>query len=310
MFKIILTIVFLFLILGAANIYTYLNKDYSSFFIKKKGVISEIKEELVQEDENAVFQHLIISSDKNYEIEGFLRKPKTVKRKYPAVILLGGIVTGKDVINLVGNVEHADSVIFLSMDYPYDGKKKFKGFEILGSVNKIRNGVFNSISGVMLAVDYLSQRNDIDLSRLYIAGVSFGGFAATTAAGIDKRIKALVIVYCGGDIRNLLIHNMFLNKNINSKILTHIVGNFSYFLIRPNEPLFFVDKISPRPILMISGENDERIPKEFAMKLYNRAKEPKDIIWFDTKHIYPTKSDITQKITEHILMWFLKKDLI
>lgn len=298
------------LILGAANIFIYLSKDYTSFFIRNKGSISQIIEEPYNEDDHAFKEHLIVKSDKNYEIEGYIRIPKKGRNKYPAIILLGGIVTGKNVINLVGDVQHADSVVFISMDYPYDGKKKFKGLEILGSLNKIRKAVFNSVSGIMLAVDYLYQREDIDYSRLFIAGVSFGGFAATTAAGIDQRIKALIVVYCGGDIRNLLIHNMFLNKNIKSRILTHIVGNFSYFLIRPNEPLFFIDKIAPRPTLMISGEDDERIPKEYALKLYNKAKEPKDIIWFDTKHIYPTRSDITQKITEQILMWFLKKDLI
>ena len=229
---------------------------------------------------------------------------------YPALILLGGIQTGKKIIDLVGDVSYADSVIFISMDYPYKGKKKFKGLDIFGSIHKIRSAIFNSVSGIMLILDYLHNRDDIDKEKIFVAGISFGGFSATAAAGIDKRIKAANIVYCGGDIRDLLIRNMIINKDFNNKTLINIVGNFAYLLVRPAEPLFYIDKISPNPVLMINGKDDERVPYSSAIKLFDKAKEPKDIIWFDTEHIHPSKSDITQKITEEILKWYLEKNLI
>jgi len=310
MFRFFLIAFFLFAVIISINIIIYMNKDYKEFFIRNKGKITSIEEKLYSDSQNLSKYSIKIENNRNYKINCYLRKPKSGKKKYPAFILLGGLVTGKDVIDLVGDVSYADSVIFLSMDYVYEGKKKFKGLEILGSLGKIRWAVFNSISGILVLTDYLCSRKDIDKSRIFLAGVSFGGFFSTTDGGIDDRIKAVISVYSGGDIKNLLIYSLIRDQHIKGKTINKILGSFGAFLIKPAEPLLYVDKISPRPLLIISGKKDERIPPRFVKKLYDRAKAPKDIIWLETNHIHPTKSEITQKITEIIMNWFLEKKLI
>ena len=43
------------------------------------------------------------------------------------------------------------------------------------------------------AVDYLSNRSNVDMSRLALAGVSMGGYLAARAAAFEPRIKALIL---------------------------------------------------------------------------------------------------------------------
>jgi fermentation-respiration switch protein FrsA (DUF1100 family) len=42
-------------------------------------------------------------------------------------------------------------------------------------------------------------------------------------------------------------------------------------------PIKWIDKISPRPLLLVHGDADELIPLEHAYKLYQKAKEPKEL---------------------------------
>lgn len=50
------------------------------------------------------------------------------------------------------------------------------------------------------------------------------------------------------------------------------------------EPLHFVEAIAPRPLLMINAKRDELVPLPATEALYKKAKQPKRIIWYDTKH--------------------------
>ncbi|PIP48965.1 MAG: hypothetical protein COX14_01740, partial [Chloroflexi bacterium CG23_combo_of_CG06-09_8_20_14_all_45_10] len=42
-------------------------------------------------------------------------------------------------------------------------------------------------------------------------------------------------------------------------------------------PIHWIDKISPRPLLLVHGDADEVVPLEQAHRLYQKAKEPKKL---------------------------------
>jgi fermentation-respiration switch protein FrsA (DUF1100 family) len=42
-------------------------------------------------------------------------------------------------------------------------------------------------------------------------------------------------------------------------------------------PIKWIDKISPRPLLLVHGDADELIPLEHAYRLYQKAKQPKEL---------------------------------
>jgi len=42
-------------------------------------------------------------------------------------------------------------------------------------------------------------------------------------------------------------------------------------------PINWIDKISPRSLLLVHGDADELIPLEHAQKLYQKAQEPKEL---------------------------------
>jgi len=87
---------------------------------------------------------------------------------------------------------------------------------------------------------------------------------------VDERVKVPVIALAGGGL-NLMFGLDALAEE------TSI-----YFSII--DPINFVEKIAPRPLLMLNAENDEVVPPITTKMLYNKAGEPKEIIWYPTKH--------------------------
>ena len=50
------------------------------------------------------------------------------------------------------------------------------------------------------------------------------------------------------------------------------------------DPINFAADIAPRPLLMINAENDEVIAPATSRLLYLKAKQPKEIIWYPSRH--------------------------
>jgi fermentation-respiration switch protein FrsA (DUF1100 family) len=97
-----------------------------------------------------------------------------------------------------------------------------------------------------------------------------GGVIGTVFCGVDKRIKVPVIALAGGGLNFI-----FKFDALDSEILTYTS------II---DPINFVEMISPRPLLMLNAEKDEVIPPMTTKLLYQKADEPKKIIWYPTKH--------------------------
>ena len=53
-------------------------------------------------------------------------------------------------------------------------------------------------------IDYLSAHPDIDPQRIYLVGASYGAVTGSIVMAKDKRLRAGVLVYGGGDYRKLL----------------------------------------------------------------------------------------------------------
>jgi len=277
-----------------------------SFFKDKKPVVVETKENLIQTHEAPYFSELQFTDSKNVEYHCYMRKPHNYKgEKIPALILLGGMVTGKDVIKLIAEIEEINDVVIVSMEYPYTGKKKFKNaLELLYHYPEIRTALDHSVWGVLHIIDYLYKHTWIDKEKVIVAGASFGAFFAVISGAIDERISAVITCYGGGDLSSLAAYNLPYKTEIINKVL----GNLFSFLVVPFEPLKYVDKISPRPFLMVNGKEDEQIPRDSVTKLFEKAGEPKEIIWLETKqHIRPTQNALTIELT-HIIAGWLKKN--
>ncbi len=238
---------------------------------------------------------LRLTNGRGKELEYFVREPRNGKRPLPAVFILAGVETGRDSLDLI---DDRDDLLLLSMNYPRAEAMGLTGFGLLLAPFALRRMASETLEGGVLAIDYLSKRPDVDQERIILLGVSVGSVLITSLAAEDRRADAVVLIYGGGDLGYLARHNLrerpwWLPGWIISPTVRAFLGDF--------EPLAHVEKIAPRYLLMVSSRQDEMFPVSAARALYERARDPKKLIWYDTGHMDLFDRSLIRRLTRDVV---------
>jgi len=140
---------------------------------------------------------------------------------------------------------------------------------------------------VKAAVNWLKK---VKNHKLVVAvGTSVGGAAAILAAAEDKNIDGLVVENPVSRADALML------EHLEKMISLYTPPWFSHYLLKPyyqlvvtifkfriggffsNPPVTVIDRISPRPILLMHGTNDDVVPCIHSERLFEAAKEPKTL---------------------------------
>lgn len=133
-------------------------------------------------------------------------------------------------------------------------------------------------------LDFLSNLNEVDKSNICLLGSSGGAAVSIYVAAHDPRVSSVATLACPADFDFLmdkqqaesLIYQfrsigVIREQSFPSSIDEWIEG------FNTVSPIRWVDKISPRPLLLIHGDEDELVAVEHAFSLYEQAKQPKEI---------------------------------
>ena len=112
-------------------------------------------------------------------LPGYLRKPAAVT-KPPLVILVPGGDSTKEELYDFGEHMLKRGIAVMAFDGP--------GHGLVSTRLKLRPDFEVPIRAV---TDFMAQRNDLDIERFAIGGISYGGLFACRAAAFDKRFKAV-----------------------------------------------------------------------------------------------------------------------
>ena len=98
-------------------------------------------------------------------------------------------------------------------------------------------------------------------------------------AAVDKRVRGALLLVAGGDLMTLLGGSAIEGaEQIRERFgdLTPYAGELAFI-----DPANFGGHISPRRLVMLNGKNDQIVPPECGRALYDAAREPKEIVWFE-----------------------------
>jgi len=275
------------LLIGAWYLYT---RDYTKYFLKTKGKLAEVNERITEGNPHFKKSWLTLVNDRGFTVNCGILVPRGEPRRFPAIILLGGKATGKYAIDYALEIP---DVILIAVDYPYEPRDSYTIPQFVRDIPAIRTALIDMMPSVMLVTDYLWQRADVDTTLVVLLGYSFGAPFVPCLMANDHRPAVAAIVYGGGDLRSLIAHNV---NRYEGKALSDFVGILGGILLHPVEPLRYVDRISPAPLVMINGANDEQIPRKNTELLFRAAREPKKQIWLESKHVNPANIELTKEI--------------
>lgn len=223
--------------------------------------------------------HAIFTSSHDQRVPALLSLPAGASPPYPVVLILHGVLGYKTSPN---QIKRSDSLVAagyatLRIDGQYRGEREMSPGAGAGARTNYyyrnRDAMIQTAIDMMRGVDYLAARDDMDMGRIGFVGASMGGAIGAIFCALETRVKAAALVITGGDFDKL---NMSGGAGWSKERLRR-----AYRVV---DPINYVARISPRPLLMINGANDEIIPRAAAEALYDAAGEPKRIIWYDCGH--------------------------
>ncbi len=131
-------------------------------------------------------------------------------------------------------------------------------------------------------ITYLTNHPKVDPKRIGLLGVSMGAAIAVCHASRDPRISSVVLQAPLFDFDFVVNYPEFTSM-MEGLALTGMVrlpleGAKEELVqdIKGNNPLHCINKICPRPLLIIAGENDTFMPLSGIKKLFEKAQSPKE----------------------------------
>jgi fermentation-respiration switch protein FrsA (DUF1100 family) len=239
-------------------------------------------------------------------------------QKLPAFLVLHGFMGSKD-------ESHAEIQAKMLADWGYAALRfDFRG---LGDSGGVRGFVLceDQVADTKNALTWLAQRPEIDPKRIAVIGHSFGAAVAIYAGATDERFAA-VISSCGwghgerkfrgqhpGEEKWKKFTDMLergkahkaktgeslwvsrwdvvpipehLRKNVPSKAMMQVpveTAQSMYDFTAEN----VVDRISPRPLMLLHTADDQVTPTEQSLRLFERAKMPTEMFLITGESHFP-----------------------
>jgi len=134
---------------------------------------------------------------------------------------------------------------------------------------------------VLAAVDYLLARPDVDPQRIGILGGSLGAATVLRAAARCTHLKAVVVESAFTSLEDEVASSFTAFSGLPAFPFAPLTVAFAQWQtgLRISEvrPIDDVPSIAPRSIFIIHGTDDDTIPAEQGLRLYEAAGEPKEL---------------------------------
>ncbi len=210
------------------------------------------------------------------ELVGELHVPAGAK-VHPALCVCHGIPasppdpTDKGYALLAQRFCHAG---FVTLIFNFRGAGRSEGnLDILGWTRDLQ-----------AALDFLYDLKEADGTHFCLLGFSGGAAVSVYTAAHDPRVSSVVTCACPADFRSLSQRE----APVDTIQRFREIGSIRDRDFPPSieewqrgfetiTPIKWIDKISPRPLLLVHGDADELIPVEHAYRLYQTAGEPREL---------------------------------
>jgi fermentation-respiration switch protein FrsA (DUF1100 family) len=221
-------------------------------------------------------------ADGSPAVPGTLLVPKGAGPVAAALLIHGYSSRKEQMEESVGKALLRRGIASLAIDLPLHGARRDPAARAgMGEPLELIRHWRLAVQETRLAIHFLRARAEVDAGRVAVVGYSLGSFLATLLAAEEKSVRA-VVVAAGGD----------LPSGIPFATLARTVV----------DPLRAVRKLAGRPLLVVHGRRDRTVLPEQAQRLFDAAREPKEIRWWDSGHHLPAAAidDTTQWLVDHL----------
>jgi len=283
----------LILLIGAGT--ARLLRDPLPHFLARRSVLASVAEGRPVVEDGYLLTSVRLTATSGLALQLMVRRAvaDSAAARLPLAVILGGHYTGREAARMLGETR---GVVVAALSYPFEGNPRPDVLAFLRDIPRIRGAFLDTPPAVMLALDYLLGRPDVDTTRVEAIGVSLGAPFICIAGSLDTRVTRVWALHgSGGSYAPL-------NANMRSAIpfgpLRAIAAGVANVIIDgPRlDPVRWVPRISPRPFVMVNASGDERLPRAAIEALYASAREPKELVWMPGLHVHADRETIEQLV--------------
>jgi dipeptidyl aminopeptidase/acylaminoacyl peptidase len=244
---------------------------YNRYFHPERRSLEQFPEEF-----SLNYEDVILTTEDNLKLAGWLITPATIlpEEKIPTLIAMHGYNTNRgDILPRIARLVRAGFQVF-TYDHRSCGESEGEG---------IAMGILETEDLLNTVLPYVISLETVDRSRLGLYGFSMGGVVALNAAARSDLFSVVVVdsPYARFD---LISEEILKDNNVP-------IWPFIQFLdwsmdmqfeqdIRDYDAVNVVQRVSPRPLLLLHGKADDTVPYSHAGMIIEAAGEPKKLVSF------------------------------
>lgn len=214
------------------------------------------------------FENVTFTTTDGYTLPAWYM-PASAQKNDSAILLVHGRTSNK-----TEGMRYAKSLINAGYDvFAIDMRHPRQDASIISTMG------YHEQKDIVAAIDFLEQEKQI--SNIGVIGFSMGASASIIVMAKDVRVKALVASGGYANAMDALAEQAKIIYGLPRYPLVPMVEKF--FAWRGNvdlndiNPEDFIGQISPRPVYIIHGTADKTVGYHHAERLFNAAKQPKQI---------------------------------
>ncbi len=218
------------------------------------------------------------SSPDGGSVTGLLFDPVTRSSLRPGIVLMHGGPGNARQMAGYGQALAEHGAVVIAIDAPFARRSgawvRFSTEDRAEQIQLIRD--------LQRAVDVLRAQANVDDERLAYLGISYGGAMGALFVGIERRLKAAVLVVGDGG----LVSHFTGPEDLNGPLADLSCATRADWLraMTPIEPIRFIAHAPPTALLLQSGRQDNLVPAADAQALHTAAPQPRTIRWYDAGH--------------------------
>ncbi|HEV2471297.1 MAG TPA: alpha/beta fold hydrolase [Chthonomonadales bacterium] len=241
-------------------------------------------------------------STHDLQIPAVLVIPVKSTGKEPAILLMHGLGGDKMGLKFLWSQLAAAGFVTLAIDAEYHGDRKPREpLTLFGrEVYTTRDLLAQTVIDLRRGIDYLQSRPEVDPDRIGYIGFSMGGILGAILCGVDSRVKAPVLALAGGDWKVLFAGTTLPNAQPLKQLPPDQIAAAER-VMDPVDPIHWIARIAPRPVLFVNGDADTIVPVPAAKELQAAARQPKESFWYKGGHV-PIGTEAL-RVGQKILAW-------
>lgn len=242
----------------------------------------DVKESAVESEQGVRVHDISYASPKGGRVTAYLVVPAEKGKFGGAVFLHGSGASRKQFLPEAVRVAQR-GIVSLLIDAPSARPEPWQKspYTYLEADRDIR---VQTVIDLRRAVDLLVARRDIDPKRIAFIGYSLGATIGGVLAGVEKRIKAYVLMTAAGSqIEFWREPNNQAAENLKKRLTPE---RFELYVksLEPVEQIEYIKQAAPAKLFFQFAKEDEIIPVDAAQRFYDAASKPKTVKWYKTGH--------------------------